>query len=99
MFQLNRRALLRSGLLLSAGNLFLKPRLAVTQALLGATAQAENEGPIHPRRRAISLRGSNFSLTSIGDSSGVTAATRPAILASENRKGILPRPAISNSHW
>ena len=47
MFQLNRRALLRSGLLLSAGNLFLNPRFAVTQALLGATAQTENGGPIH----------------------------------------------------
>jgi hypothetical protein len=40
MFKCNRRDVLRSGLLLSAGNFLLNPRFAVAQALLGATPES-----------------------------------------------------------
>jgi len=76
MFQLNRRALLRSGLLLSAGNLFLNPRFAVTQALLGATAQTENGGPIHAMSASDLAPREQLLLTSTGVSCRATVATR-----------------------
>jgi beta-galactosidase len=49
MSQLNRRDLLRSGLVLSAGNLVINPRLSIAQALLGSAAGAEKSDPIHPK--------------------------------------------------
>ena len=42
MSECNRRDVLRSGLLLSAGSVLLNPRFAVTQAWFDAAAQAEN---------------------------------------------------------
>ena len=47
MFELNRRALLRSGLLLSTGNILLKSPFAAAQALFGGAAQAGNGGRTH----------------------------------------------------